>query len=192
MNVALGAGELTSASIATALQHLRGGEQPKKLRTPRRQNAKTINLSRLPSAVSVTCSAISHAAVARYHPKRSSATSHKVVESAFIDRIAETSRGSINGIQSASSKLTGGQSNIATYPVDLRLRAQDRTGLLRDISTVLADEKSSVTDLASHTDKKSMQTILDLSIETQDLPTLSTAMSRLEQIANVLSVKRKA
>ncbi len=83
-------------------------------------------------------------------------------------------------------------SESATYPVDLILRAHDRTGLLRDISTVLADEKASVTELSSHTDRKSMQTVMDISVEIRDLPTLSTAISRLEQLPNVISVSRKA
>ena len=74
----------------------------------------------------------------------------------------------------------------------MRLRAFDRSGLLRDISTVLADEHASVMDLASHTDKKSMETIMDISVEISDLPTLSTAITRLEQLANVISVRRKA
>ncbi|MDH3805156.1 MAG: ACT domain-containing protein, partial [Gammaproteobacteria bacterium] len=75
---------------------------------------------------------------------------------------------------------------------DLTLRAHDRTGLLRDISTVLADEGASVTALTSRTDKKSMQTIMDISVEISDLPTLSTAITRLEKIPNVVSVRRKA
>jgi len=63
---------------------------------------------------------------------------------------------------------------------------------LRDISTVLADEHASVTELTSHTDKETMQTIMDISVEISDLPTLSTAITRLEQLPNVISVKRKA
>ena len=89
-------------------------------------------------------------------------------------------------------EVAWGESESATYPVDLRLWAHDRTGLIRDISTVLADEKASVMDLSSHTDKKSMQTVMDISVEISDLPTLSTAISRLEQLPNVVSVKRKA
>ena len=85
-----------------------------------------------------------------------------------------------------------GESESATYPVDLTIRAFDRTGLIRDISTVLADESASVMDLSSHTDRKSMQTVMDISIEIRDLPTLSTAITRLEQLPNVIAVKRKA
>ncbi len=64
--------------------------------------------------------------------------------------------------------------------------------MIRDISTVLADEGASVMDLSSHTDRKSMQTVMTLSIEIRDLPTLSTAITRLEQLPNVIAVKRKA
>jgi GTP pyrophosphokinase len=85
-----------------------------------------------------------------------------------------------------------GQSDTATYTVDLTLRAHDRTGLLRDISTVLADEQASVVNLSSRTDRKSMQTVMDISVEIRDLPTLSTAITRLEQLPNVIAVNRKA
>ena len=63
---------------------------------------------------------------------------------------------------------------------------------MRDISTVLADEKAGVMDLSSHTDKKTMQTIMEIKVEIKDLPTLSTAITRLEQLPNVIAVKRKA
>jgi GTP pyrophosphokinase len=63
---------------------------------------------------------------------------------------------------------------------------------LRDISTVLADEDAGVVNLSSHTDRKSMQTIMDISIEIRDLPTLSTVISRLEQLPNVTRVKRRS
>jgi (p)ppGpp synthase/HD superfamily hydrolase len=46
--------------------------------------------------------------------------------------------------------------------------------------------------LTSHTDKKTMQTIMDISVEISDLPTLSTAIARLEQLPNVISVRRRA
>ncbi len=85
-----------------------------------------------------------------------------------------------------------GDSESATYPVDLRLRAVDRSGLLRDISSVLADEKANVTSVSTRTDKKTMQSVMDISLDIRDLPTLSTAIGRLEQIPNVVSVKRRS
>ena len=57
---------------------------------------------------------------------------------------------------------------------------------------ILADDDASVMDLKSHTDKRSMQVVMSISIEIKDLPTLSTAITRLEQVPNVVSVRRKA
>ena len=85
-----------------------------------------------------------------------------------------------------------GESDSGFYPVDLTLRAFDRGGLIRDITSIIADENANVVELRSRTDKKSMQVIMDLSVEIKDLPTLSTTISRLEQLPNVVSVRRKA
>jgi GTP pyrophosphokinase len=64
--------------------------------------------------------------------------------------------------------------------------------LIRDITTILADEEANVMELKSRADKQSLQVIMELSIEIRDLPTLSTAITRLEQLPNVVSVRRKA
>jgi GTP pyrophosphokinase len=43
-----------------------------------------------------------------------------------------------------------GDSTTTTYPEELLLYANDRQGLLRDISTVLSDEKKSVLTVCKH------------------------------------------
>ena len=68
----------------------------------------------------------------------------------------------------------------------------DRAGLIRDITGVLADAGANVMDLKSHTDRKSLQVIMDISIEISDLPTLTTAIAKIEQIPSVVSVRRRA
>jgi GTP pyrophosphokinase len=88
-------------------------------------------------------------------------------------------------------EISWGRSDSASYPVDLSLHAFDRSGLIRDITAVLADADSNITDLQSHTDRKSLQVIMDISVEVSDLPTLSTVISKLEQLSNVVSVRRK-
>ena len=72
------------------------------------------------------------------------------------------------------------------------MHAFDRSGLIRDITTVLADEEANVVDLKTYAGKESLQVVMELSIEIRDLPTLSTAITRLEQLPNVVSVRRKA
>ena len=57
---------------------------------------------------------------------------------------------------------------------------------------MLADDGANVMNMTSHTDKKTSQVVMDLSIEIKDLPTLSAVISKLEQVPNVVSVRRKA
>ena len=57
---------------------------------------------------------------------------------------------------------------------------------------LLADEGANVTNLASHTEPGSMRTEMQISLHIRDLPTLSTAIARLEQTPNIISVRRKA
>jgi GTP pyrophosphokinase len=190
--VALGAGDLTSASIATALQSLRGTDLPKP--TPvRRANRSTTKPS---DAVAVSgvgdllcnfarcCRPVPPEPIVGYITQGRGVSIHRQDCGNFLGLNVRHPERSI--------EVDWGQSETATYTVDLMLRAHDRTGLLRDISTVLADENASVVALASRTDKKTLQTVMDISIEIRDLPTLSTAITRLEQLPNVIAVKRKA
>ena len=89
-------------------------------------------------------------------------------------------------------EISWGQSDSTAYPVDITLHVFDRSGLIRDITAVLADEDANLLDLTTHADKKSMQVIMQLRIEITDLPTLNTAINRLEQLPTVVSVRRKA
>jgi GTP pyrophosphokinase len=72
------------------------------------------------------------------------------------------------------------------------LHAFDRQGLLRDISTILADEKVSVDSVQTETNKRTMQAEMRLSIAVPDLPALSRVIDRLEQLPNVTAVRRRS
>ena len=188
--VALGAGDLTSASIATALQHLREPQLPD--RQPRRQHKKKDNT---PDSIAVSgvgdllcnyarcCRPVPPEAIVGYITQGRGVSIHRQDCGNFLslnqrhpERIIET---------------TWGKQTTGAYPVDLTLHAFDRNGLIRDVTAVLADDGASVLSLKSRADKESMQVIMDIGIEIKDLPTLSTVISRLEQLSNVVSVRRK-
>jgi len=188
--IALGAGDLTSAAIATALQHLRGDEIPKQLRARRGSQRKADKID--PIAVSGVgdllcnyarcCRPVPPEPIVGYITQGRGVSIHRQDCGNFL---------SLNQRHHERVLSVGwGRSDSTTYPVDLTLRAFDRSGLLRDISSVLADDKANVTNLQTHTDKKSMQTIMQISLEIADLPTLSTVITRLEQLPNVVSVRR--
>ena len=189
--IALGAGDLTSASIATALQHLRGTGLP--ATRPRRQSRRK---DTKPNAAAVTgigdlmcnfarcCRPVPPEPIIGYITQGRGVSIHRQDCGNYL--------GLHRRYPERSLETGWGQSDAASYPVDLTLHAFDRSGLIRDITTVLADEEANVVDLKTYAGKESLQVVMELSIEIRDLPTLSTAISRLEQLPNVVSVRRKA
>ncbi|MGI9272071.1 MAG: RelA/SpoT family protein [Woeseiaceae bacterium] len=190
--IALGAGDLTSASIATALQNLRGTELPGTLRSKRSPRRKSKSrdaiaisgVGDLMSNFARCCRPVPPETIVGYITQGRGVSIHRADCGNFLGLNQRHPERMI--------EVSWGDSESATYPVDLRLRAMDRSGLIRDISSVLADEHANVTDMSTRTDKKTMETVMDISVDIRDLPTLSTAISRLEQIPNVVSVRRRA
>ncbi len=75
------------------------------------------------------------------------------------------------------------------YPVKMQVEAFDRVGLVRDISTLLAEEKVNISNM-NVTPHKDHTTSLFFDVETTGLPQLSRLMSRIETIAGITSVAR--
>ncbi len=84
-----------------------------------------------------------------------------------------------------------GQDNEKTYPVDVEVMAYDRSGLLRDISSVLANEDINVLSVATHTIAKSHRAQMNLILEVSDLEKLSRILSKITQLPNIVSARRK-
>ncbi len=191
MCVALGAGDLTSASIATALQHIRGTELSEKIR-PRRAKRKpetadsdaVTGVGDLLCNFARCCRPVPPEPIVGYITQGRGVTIHRQDCGNFL--------GLNQRHPERTLQISWGHSDAVAYPVDLSLHAFDRGGLIRDITAVLADDDTNVTDLRSHTDRKTLQVMMDISLEVKDLPTLSTIISKLEQLPNVVSVRRKA
>ena len=190
--VALGSGDTTTAAIATAVQQLRPGDETKQVKkrklvkpqATRPDDVSVTGIGGLLSTFARCCRPVPPEPIRGYITLGRGVSIHRAdcgnflgLERRHPERVLEVNWGS---------------SEQGRYPVDLTVSAFDRAGLIRDISTILADEHANVTDLTSRTDRQSMQTIMQISIEIQDLPTLSTAMKRLEQLPNVVSVRRNA
>ncbi len=75
-----------------------------------------------------------------------------------------------------------------TYPVSVRIQAYDREGLMRDVSTLVANEGISMSSVNVAT-KNSLATF-DLVMGIADLSQLSRVLNRLEALPNVLEARR--
>ncbi len=75
------------------------------------------------------------------------------------------------------------------YPVRVQVEAWDRVGLIRDISTIVAEEKVNITDMTV-TEHDDRTTTLCFNLETRGLAQLSRLLIRIEGIRGVCSVTR--
>lgn len=77
----------------------------------------------------------------------------------------------------------------SSYAVDLRISAMDRKSLLKDITTILANEQASITDLSTH--RKNEQVELWVEVELSQIDDLNRVMTLIRQLPNIFSVERK-
>jgi RelA/SpoT family (p)ppGpp synthetase len=77
-----------------------------------------------------------------------------------------------------------------TFPIQVIVTAYDRSGLLRDITEVVADNDINMASLS--TGKRSRYNIIPvyITLEVPDLSTLTRVLGKIEQIRNVLDARR--
>jgi GTP pyrophosphokinase len=83
-----------------------------------------------------------------------------------------------------------GEEEAATYPVEIRVEAWNRTGLVRDVSAVLADEKVDIMAMTTRTDRARHVATIELTVGIQGLEQLSRLMHRISRLPNVTSARR--
>lgn len=77
-------------------------------------------------------------------------------------------------------------------PVQIRVQALDRRGLLRDVSDVLAVEKLSIDGVNSNTDPQDRVATIVMRTAVRDSEQLGRLLTRLSAVPNVLSAQRLA
>ncbi len=75
------------------------------------------------------------------------------------------------------------------YPVGIQVEAQDRVGLMRDVATVVAEEKVNITSV-SLADGDGQTVNLFLTLETTGLAQLSHILKKIDGVKGVISVSR--
>ena len=75
------------------------------------------------------------------------------------------------------------------YPVSIRVESWDRVGLMRDITTVVAEEKVNITSMTSHNHDDNTVT-MHFTIETQGLAQLSRLLKKVESVKGVIRIVR--
>ncbi|WP_417505558.1 GTP diphosphokinase [Marinomonas gallaica] len=77
------------------------------------------------------------------------------------------------------------------YPVNIRVSAYDRTGLLNDITALLSNEKVNLLSMNTISAKEDHTAAIRFTIEVSEISTLSRLLHRINQLPNVLDVFRE-
>jgi GTP pyrophosphokinase len=75
-----------------------------------------------------------------------------------------------------------------TYPVPVRIKAYDRNGLMRDVSTLISEEGINMAKVS--VDVKNNLAVFDMILDIRNLAELSKVLDRLENLPNVLEAQR--
>jgi GTP pyrophosphokinase len=77
------------------------------------------------------------------------------------------------------------------YPMNVRIRAFDRTGLLRDVSAIMSGENINILAANTMTNKMDNTVKMTLTLEVNTLSQLSRALAKIDILPNVTEVSRK-
>ena len=192
---AIGRGDVSTAQIAGAVQSIQGLRQPPILepgrRPPKKDKAHTdggdVHISgvgNLLTTMARCCRPAPGDAIVGFITQGRGVTIHRRDCSNILnlpvekcDRLIEVEW---------SSK---GERNY--YPVDLEIEAIDRQGLLRDVTTVLANEKVNVLAVNTGTDKRDYSAHMNLTVEIEDTDQLSRVLNLIGQLPNVIETRRR-
>ena len=83
-----------------------------------------------------------------------------------------------------------GDTDVQNYPVNILIQANDRHGLLSDITRTLSDDKINVLAINTMSNKKDQTARMAVTIEIRDLQQLTRVMDRISQLRNVIEVTR--
>jgi guanosine-3',5'-bis(diphosphate) 3'-pyrophosphohydrolase len=76
----------------------------------------------------------------------------------------------------------------ATYAIPIRIKAYDRDGLMKDVSTLISDEGVNMPRVKVETNRN--MAVFELVLEVRDILQLSRILDRLENLPNVMEARR--
>lgn len=86
--------------------------------------------------------------------------------------------------------VSWGENITRQYEADIEIIAMDRSGLLRDVSSVLSNNNVNVLSANTHTDKKTHEARMRLTLELSESSKLAPLLSKLVNLRGVLEAYR--
>ncbi len=192
LSAALGAGDISASQILRMAETLFGTQeiarQPlSKPATPsnKRQtdNAITVlGVGNLLTQIAQCCKPVPGDDIAGYVTVSRGVTVHRKDCSHFLQVDSQQHERVI--------EVSWGAEKSGLYSVDIAIEAYDRTGLLSDITGLLAAMKVNVINVNTHSDKDKHTADMRLTLEIHNIEELVRILARLSNMPNVINVER--
>ncbi len=88
-------------------------------------------------------------------------------------------------------EVNWGSDSTSGYSLDVTVFANDRTGLVRDITAIIANEKVSLLGMNTRTNVHTQVAVVELTIEVASQDVLTRALTKLASVEDVFEVKRR-
>jgi GTP pyrophosphokinase len=190
LHEALGLGEVTTAQVAGAIQRILHSREvrPEPAARPKSAAARdpeieVQGIGDLLSTYARCCRPVPPEAIVGYITVGRGVSIHSQ-SCANLHRLSLKSPARVLAV-------SWGRLGHGEFPVDIEVQAFDRRGLVRDVSAVLADAKISIQGMNTVTDQSDGVALMQIKISITGLPQLSQVLTRISQLPNVISARRK-
>ncbi|QKT04865.1 GTP diphosphokinase [Ectothiorhodospiraceae bacterium 2226] len=188
--VGVGRGDVTPAQIAGAVQRLLPPAPPSAAPTPTRRrrampegDITVLGVGNLVTQFARCCRPVLGDPIVGYITRGRGVTIHRR-DCRNILKMGDERRARLIEVE-------WGHVREGMYPVEIEIRAIDRHGLLRDVTTVLANEKTNVLAVNTSTDRADHTARITVTMEIADIDQLSRVLGRINQLPNVQEVRRR-
>ncbi|WP_311944074.1 GTP diphosphokinase [Halomonas piscis] len=194
MYAALGAGDLRIGQVLNQAQHLFGENDDQEklnrlLAKPRRQPSRkaqnditVLGVGNLKTRMANCCRPVPGEPIAGFITQGRGVTVHRQDCANLLQLRADDPQRII--------EAEWGEREQTRYPVTIDIQAWDRSGLLRDVTNLLSHEKVNVLAVNTDTDPDEGTARLRITLEVDGLETLGRLFSRIQQLQNVIEVRR--
>jgi GTP pyrophosphokinase len=79
----------------------------------------------------------------------------------------------------------------ATFPVKIQVAAYDRSGLMRDVAALVADEHINMVSVEAITGQKDNLAIINATLEIQTASQLTRVLTKIDRLPNVVEARRR-
>ena len=190
LHEALGLGDVSPAQVAGAIQRLLQAREPhaepparSRAPAPREPEIAVQGIGDLLSSYARCCKPVPPEAIVGYITVGRGVSIHSR-SCANLARLGAKAPARILAV-------AWGEIGAGEFPVDIEVQAFDRRGLVRDVSAALADEKIGIQAMTTRTDRRDNVAHMQIGISIDGLPQLSQILSRIAQLPNVISARRK-